>query len=155
MGLIYEGWIAMIRNRDTLIENLLNVGINIYYNGLDIPYNKYSLKNILSKNLEEGLEEIQKIKKAIYSGYYLNLCQWNEKKRVYMLVSKNIPIQTKSEVLPYLNPEFAQQTKPQYIIVSQYILVQSQTSATFEFSCSEYISVMDNYIDVDLKLGLN
>lgn len=155
MGIVYEGWIKLIQNRDSLIENLLTIGVNIYYNGLDIPYNKYNLKEMLRTNLEEGLEEVKKFKKAIYQSHFLNLCQWNENKKTYMLVAKNIPLQIKSEVLPYLNPVLAKQTKPQYIVVSGYTLGQSSTSATFEFSCSEFVSVMDNYVNVDLKLGLN
>jgi hypothetical protein len=152
-GILYDGWINMISNRDILIENLINIGINIYYNTNDIPSYRYNLKHILENDLDIGLKEIGKIKNAIYQGYYLNLCLWNEKKRVYILNSKNIPIQTKSEVLPNLSPENAKQTKPKNIIITNYTFGENMTSTNFEFSCSGFISVMDNYINVDSRLN--
>lgn len=156
-GILYEGWIAMIANRDVLLENLITIGVNVYFNthSDSTVATKFNLKQLLKDNLEEGLDEVRKIKEAIYAGYYLNLCQWNEKKRVYMMLARSLPIQTKSEVLPYLNPVLAKQTKPLHIIVSNYLFTQSQKSATFEFSAtSGFISVMDNYVSVDTRLNL-
>lgn len=155
MKIKYDGLIGVIRNRDVLIENLLNIGINVYYNGLNIEYNKYNLTNIIINNLEEGLDEIRKLKEAIYYGYYLNLCEWNEKKRIYILLSKNIPVTMRSDILPYLDSTYAQQDKPKYIIITQYLLSQNMNNSHYEFSCGEYISVMDNYVDIDSRLGLN
>jgi HrpA-like RNA helicase len=153
-NIVYDGWTIMIANRDVLIENLITIGINVHYNSSNLASGKFNLKQILMRNLDEGLEEVRKIKEAIYSGYYLNLCQWNENKRVYMLLARNIPIQTKSEVLPFLNPVLAKQTKPKFITVSNYMFAQSMMGATFEFSNSGYISVLDNYVNVDMRLNM-
>jgi hypothetical protein len=153
-NILYDGWIIMIANRDVLIENLITIGINVHYNTADEPAGKFNLKQLMLRNLDEGLTEVKKIKEAIYSGYYLNLCQWNEAKRVYMLNSHNIPIQTKSDVLPYLNPVLAKQTKPKFMVVTNYLFNQSQTNSQFEFSSSGFISVMDNYVNVDLNLNI-
>ena len=151
--ILYEGWVIMIANRDVLLENLITIGLNVHYNTANELSGKYNLKQLLIQNLDEGLEEIRKLKEAIYSGYYLNVCQWNENKRSYVLLSRNIIIQTKSEVLPYLNPVLAKQTKPKFITITNYIMSQSQMSATFEFSSSGYISVLDNYVNVDKRLN--
>jgi HrpA-like RNA helicase len=153
--ILYDGWTTLISNRDILIENLINIGINVYYNSTNIQSSQYNLKNILETNLDNGLEEVRKIKNAIYQGYYLNLCEWNDKKNIYMLNSKSIPIQTKSEVLPYLNSQIGgKQTKFKYIIITNYLFTENKTSTGFEFTSSGFISVMDNYVNVDNKLNL-
>ena len=151
--ILYDGWGIMIANRDVLLESLITIGLNVHYNTANELSGKYNLKQLLMQNLDEGLEEIRKIKEAIYSGYYLNICQWNENKRIYVLLSRNIPIQTKSEVLPYLNPIFAKQTKPRFITLTNYTMGVSQLSAIFEFSSSGYISVLDNYVNVDTHMN--
>jgi len=153
-GILYPGWISMISNRNNILDNLISVGINVHYNTAGIHPSKYNLKQILSTNLNEGLEEVKKIKEAIYNGYYSNLCEWNEIKKTYILLAKNVPIAINSHVVPYINPRYSKQSKPQYIVVSDYSLQRSKNSVLFEFNGYGYISVMDNYISVDPKLGI-
>lgn len=153
-GIQYSGWISMISMRNVLLENLVSIGLNIYYNTNGEHASQYSLKKLLSEHLDEGLVEIRKIKEAVYEGYYCNLCQWNEQKKLYIILSRNIPLSVKGAVLPSLNPAIAKQTKPQYITITDYSFEQSRDSAIFEFNGSGFISVMDNYISVDPKLAL-
>lgn len=152
-GIIYSGWIIMLRNRDQLIENLISIGINVYYNGLELPFIKYNLLHIMKNNLEEGLDEIQKIKKCIYDGFRLNLCEFQ--KRSYIMLSKSIPIKIKSSILLYLNDQVAKQTSPKHIIISGYTIKKSMNNSVFEFLCDEFISVLDNFVEVDNRFILN
>ena len=150
----YDGWISMISNRDVLLQNLVTLGIDVNYNTAGIPAGKFILRDVLMANLDEGLEEIRKIKEAIYGGYYINLCQWNERKRAYILLSHNIYMQVTSDVLPMINPAITKQTRPQFMITTDYIFSQSKRGVTFEFESGGFISVMDNYVSVDARLSL-
>jgi HrpA-like RNA helicase len=147
-NILYNGWIQMISNRDVLIESLTDIGINIYYNSLGLPVSEYNLKNILLENLDEGLEEIRKIKEAIYSGFHMNVCIWNNSLKQFVINKRNIPVSITSEILSYIT------NKPNHIIITNYLFTQGSTSLTFEFSSTGFISVLDNYINVDNKLNI-
>lgn len=155
MEISYDGWVMMARYRDLLIQDLLDLGINVYYNTNGFTFKEHNLCKLLRDNFEVGLEEVKKIKQAIYRGYYMNLCKWVPEKYSYISIMRNIPILTESEVLPKIEPGDVEQTRPKYIIVSSYEMLQSKTSPVYEFNAlSAYISVMDNYVDVDDTLGM-
>lgn len=58
--------------RDEIINSFIMAGLNPYYNGLNLPKNKYSLMDMLLKHPSDAVVEIQKLKQCIYTGYYLN-----------------------------------------------------------------------------------
>jgi hypothetical protein len=138
--------------RDELITDLLNVGMNPFYNGLGLPRGKYDLVRILNKNLVEGMEEIAKIKKCILEGYRLNLYMWNAASKSYISVINHNPVTLDSKLLKSLNPSDPEieQVKPQKIIVSGVTLRPSFTQkGMYEFIGAD-VSVLDGFIDPDL-----
>jgi HrpA-like RNA helicase len=151
-GIFYSGLLSVISTRDQLIENMINVGLNPYFNGLNISKNEYNLNKILNSSLEEGLNEIKKIKQSIYSGYICNILKFR-KGRYYSLL-RNIPIKVKSIMISELNNEFAEQTKPMYIAVDNYTMSSKFGSSQFEFISDSFVSVLDNYISPDEKFHM-
>jgi HrpA-like RNA helicase len=156
-----QGLIQVIQLRDEVINDMMSIGLNPYYNSLEIPKGKYNLVNILNRNIGEGLEEIKKIKKCIYEGYKLNYCTWDANINKYISVIFHIPISIKNVITdPLLNNAAATtpnsetmansiQIRPKHIVVSGFLCREvPMTKCAYEFTCGE-ISVLDNYVDVD------
>lgn len=151
-GLIYDGLLEAIAMRDQIIENLITLGINPYYNSLQVPKNAYNLNKIICNQLSEGIDEIKKLKYAIYEGYKCNLLihkKTTNQNSGYFTALRNIPVKVKSNFVSELNAAHAQQTKPMHLVVSSYTLSQIKDSPQFEFVAEEYISILDNYMEVD------
>ena len=147
----YTGLLKVISFRDDVIESFLAIGLNPYYNGLNIDRSEYNLLELFKNNLNDGIAEIIKIKKCIYEGYKFNLCVWNNKYKKYFLYHRNIPIFIKSNVISRMGDD-AIQTNPNFIILSDIIFKTSfMDHNLYEFTSNGYISVMDTYIDVDLN----
>lgn len=148
--------LSVVSARDELITDLLNIGMNPFYNGYGLPRGKYNLTSILSDNLAEGLEEIRKIKKCILEGYRLNLYIWNDALRSYVSSINYNTVTLDSKILKPVNstdPEI-QQTRPQKIIVNQVMLRPSSTKkGMYEFIGSD-ISVLDGFVEPDLEFHL-
>lgn len=72
-----------IELRNEIIVNLTNIGMNPFYNSLDLNPGKYNLSRILRENFDDGFGEIIKIKKCIYDGYKLNVYIWDDVARKY------------------------------------------------------------------------
>lgn len=151
-GIIYSGLISVIAMRDQLIENMIGVGLDPYKNGLDMSKNDYNLNKIIGISLDEGINEIKKIKQAIYEGYKCNVLKF-QNGRYYSLL-RNIPIKIKSSMVLELNEEFAKQVKPMYIVVDNYTLSPKFGSSQFEFIAEGFISVLDLYVSVDEKFHM-
>ena len=163
-----QGLIQVIQLRDEVINDMMSIGLNPYYNSLEIPKGKYNLVNILNRNIGEGLEEIKKIKKCIYEGYKLNYCTWDANINKYISVIFHIPISIKNVITdPLLNNACTEnnadtattpnsestansiQIRPKHIVVSGFLCREvPMTKCAYEFTCGE-ISVLDNYVDVD------
>ncbi len=146
----------IIQTRDELITDLLNVGMNPFYNGYGKPRGQYNLTDILQNNLAEGMEEVRKIKKCIYEGYRMNLYIWNEPAKAYVSHLNHNAVTLDSKILKGVGrPDYEkhpdiQQTKPQKIIVSGVALRQSSTNkGMYEFIGAD-ISVMDGFVEVDM-----
>jgi hypothetical protein len=58
-----DGFLKVIELRDEVIGDMMNMGINPYYNGLGLSRGKYNLTKILRNNIVEGIDEIKKIKR--------------------------------------------------------------------------------------------
>ena len=147
----YTGIAKVIAFRDDLIESFLTIGLNPYYNGLDIDMSNYNLLEIFKQNLNDGINEIIKIKKCIYEGYKFNLCVWNNHYKKYFLHHRNIPIFIKSNVISRMGDDSIQ-TNPNFIVLSEIIFKKSFIDCNlYEFTSTGCISIMDTYIDVDLN----
>jgi HrpA-like RNA helicase len=133
--IIFTGLIQVIETRDIIIENMIDIGLDPYYNGLDIP--KYNLNGIKDKK-----DEIQKLKNCIYNGYRCNLLA-NENK-IYLSQMKGIQIKVKSAIIADL---------PKYIVVDSYSLSQKFGSEQYEFIADGFVSALDKLI-IDAKFYL-
>jgi HrpA-like RNA helicase len=151
-GINYTGMLKLIAIRDEIIESMLKIGLNPYYNGLGL--NVYNLTQILNKNFNDGLEEIRKLKKCILDGYRLNLAHKPPNSQgQYNLLYKQIPIMiTSSLVKPYIEN---QPSLPQYIVLSKINLSASRFNpSVYVISNTGFTSVMDGFVDIDINLLL-
>jgi len=148
-----DGLYAVIEKRDSILIDMLTMGLNPYYNGLALSRGSYNLVNILKQNLEDGLEEIKKIKHCIYEGYRLNLCIWNNISQSYIHQISHNKITLDNKLLkPFKKKLFnnqIQQEMPQKIIIDQIIFRQNpKNKDCFEF-ISDNVSVLDGFVEID------
>jgi hypothetical protein len=148
----YDGFIKVIRARDDFIENLIDAGINPYFNGLGLPYPTYNLNQILTRSLVDGLAEIKKIKYCLYEGLKCNLLK-HDRFTTYTSVFKNVPVKVKSAVVKELNDNMEQKF-PKYVVCNSYMLSQKFGSEQYQFIADGFCSVLDNFVDVDEKFFL-
>lgn len=147
----YNGILEVIAFRDDLIESFIAIGLNPYYNGLNVSQDSYNLLYIFKNSLDDGLKEITKIKKCIYEGYKFNLCVWNNNLKRFILQHKNIPIFVKSNAIDRMGDD-AIQTNPNFIILSDIVFKQSFIDENiYEFTSTGCVSILDSYIDVDIN----
>jgi HrpA-like RNA helicase len=147
-NIMYDGMLQVVSTRDELLESMISIGLNPYYNGMDLPKGQYSLLKILRDNLSDGISEIKKIKKCILDGYRFNLCLFDKSIFKYVSVHRNIPIAIKSSVISRMGGD-AQQNGPKFIIVDDIAMFQMMNgSGMYEFS-SKTVSVLDGFVDVD------
>lgn len=136
----HTGFSLLIELRDEIIANMLEIGLNPFYNGLQIK--NYNLTKILQKNIHEGIDEIIKIKKCIYEGYRCNLALYNKKLNAYITHQTNVKLSPVSYLLH-------QENLPQKIIVSKILVKPSMYNAgMYEYSPQD-ISVMDRFVEID------
>lgn len=149
-GFNYDVLVKIISSRDEMIVDLLNIGLNPFYNGLELPRGTYNLVNILRKDLTEGLEEIRKIKKSIYEGYRFNLLKYDEEAKSYIAKYGHNKVNLSSKLLkPIKLDDDIQQSRPKFIIVSSVMLQSSSNNpGMYEFNGGD-ISVLDGFVDVD------
>lgn len=147
----YDGFMKIIDLRDELLATMLSLGLNPYYNGLELVRGSYNLISILQRNLTEGMNEIIKIKKCIYEGYRFNLYMWNDVLKAYTSNYSHNTISLDTQLTKSLptNDNF-EQNKPQKIIVGNVVLKESfHDKGMYEFS-GENVSVLDGYVNVDV-----
>jgi HrpA-like RNA helicase len=149
VGVKLDGLIAAIALRDEVISDMMTAGLNPFYNGLEIPEGRYSLVEILNRNLIEGLDEIKKIKQCIYDGYYLNIYIWNDMLKSYTSARTHNTVSLISKLVKNITHAEISQSKPQKIIIGDVMLRESMTDkGMYEFTGS-IISVLDGFIEYD------
>ncbi len=151
----YDGLLSVMQKRDSILENLITIGMNPYYNSLGLKNTEYNLNNIIKKSLEDGIEEIKKIKMCLYEGFKCNILGFKRNK--YISLYKNIPVKVKSQLIKEINPE-SNDIHPaiaNYILVDSYLISQKRSSAQFEFIAEGYVSVLDGYVTVDDRFYFN
>lgn len=125
--------------RDEILLDMSTMGLNPYYNGLGLDHS-YNLVSIMRNNLQEGLNEITKIKNCIYEGYRFNLAILNDINKKYIGRFQNS--------LAVTSLFITKEEQPQKIIVSDVTLRKGMMG--YEFSTGS-VSVMDSYVDVDIE----
>ena len=132
--------------RDEIIENFLILGLNPYYNGLNLPKGTYNLLNIMKRNIKEGYEEIIKIKKCIYEGYRYNLAIYNKKLNTYVTNKTHLPVTLETKLI-----RLDKKNLPMYVIIGKIELKESnKEKGTYEFIGSQ-ISILDGYVNIDTE----
>jgi HrpA-like RNA helicase len=128
-----RGLQAVSSLRDEIIYAMLSQDLNIFYNGLDIPYQNYNLIDMVSdKNLFAA--EIRKLKLCIYEGYRLSAATWNKSKTAYVSRYFHKSIALNSQLI---------RDKPNNILVVDLSLIQKKESNLYEFIGSK-ISIIDD-----------
>ena len=136
----YEGLIKVISLRDTLIESLLEIGMNPYYNSLGVTKSDHNLARLLKTKPSIGIDEIRKIKHCIYDGFKLKLVR--KEGADYVIHHKGIPIRVESSML---------RNNAKYAIVSNYEMTEME-NGVYGMSSRGYVSIMDNYVNVDEEI---
>jgi HrpA-like RNA helicase len=145
-----DGLMAVVELRDEIIENMLMIGLNPYFNGMDLPRGLYNLVHILERNLSEGMSEIKKMKMSIYEGYRANLCVCNIETQRY-INRQNCHVELESKIIKpigEMNDEI-QQKRPQKIIVSQIMVSENPFEKGMYIFKGGDVSVMDGFVDID------
>ena len=142
----YYGMTMIIAHRDNMMFNLISQGFNPFYNSLGLSPNQYNLTTILKNNLEEGIEEIRKIKKCIYDGYRMHMVRWNHITGKYHTYHRSIHINIPSKIL---DPFLVEQSMPKFVILSGMTVKRARDGFSYEISGDGYVSVIDGFIDID------
>jgi HrpA-like RNA helicase len=147
----YTGMSQISGLRDEIIESLISIGLNPYYNGMGLERGTYNLLHMFRQNLPDFILELTKIKRCILDGYRFNLCIWNNNEKSYVLHYRNIPIYVRCTVLGRMGDD-AIQTNPNFIILSNIMLRASmKNKGMYEFESTGAVSVMDTHINVDIN----
>jgi HrpA-like RNA helicase len=148
--LIHAGLDKVALRRDEIILDLISMGLNPYWNGLDIETGKYSLLKMFRENLDECVSEIKKIKQCIVDGFRFNIVIWDNTVKKYILHHRNTPVCIRAPVLSRMGDN-AVQTNANFLISSDIMLRQCQNNKDmFQFEHSGCISILDSYLGVDL-----
>ena len=156
----YSAFLNIVEARDEVIRDMLGMGLNPYYNGLGLTRGTYNLVSILRRNLQEGVEEVRKLKQCIYEGYRFNVCEWNPKVKSYINVHYHYEVFIDSNMLKplFVESKYNDQIKqmsPQTIIVRHVRLGPSfRKKGMFEFR-ADYASSMDGYVNIDKSFLVN
>lgn len=137
------GFTDAVKLRDEIIAQMLEMGLNPFYNGLNMKRHTYNLVNILRTNIVMGLGEVVKIKKCIYDGYRNNLAIYNKKLNSYVMQQTNTKINVESSIVS---------SKPKKIIVSGILIKQNFFApGTYNANATD-VSVMDKFVDIDTSI---
>ncbi len=156
----YVNLMSAVSFRDEIIDSMLESGLNPFYNGLGMPKGTYNFSKIYKSNVKEGIDEVIKIKKAILSGYRLNLATWNERGRSYYLSYRNQKIFVRSPLTTYVpvagkdvrgGPSSSPSMIPTNIIISSPMLNLTADKTMYELQSGGVISIMDGFVDIDMQ----
>lgn len=143
----YDNMLYVVSVRDEIIEGLISIGVDPYYNGLMLEQGTYNLTDIFKRSLEDGIEEIKKLKKCILDGYRGNLARWNPVANTYEMIHRPAKVRVKS---PLVSEIAAEQQRPQIVALSNLILQSDFGGVTYSFSNAGSVSVLDGFIDLDI-----
>ncbi len=154
-GFKYDGLLGIIQARDELIDSMINIGVNPYYNGLNLKRGTYNLKTIINKDLNIGMSEIAKIKSCIYDGYKLNTATYDKNKRAYVSDWRKCVINNVESKLvrPIQVPESerdVRQMQPTHIIFSGFLISANRNNRDmYILGAENMIGVLDGFVDID------
>jgi HrpA-like RNA helicase len=112
-GLKFDGLMEVIYMRDKIIDDMVKIGLNPFYNRV-------------KENSYNSPEDVKDIKMCVYEGYKCNMFKHNSG-NLYNSCFNDILIKVKSNILKKM------EIKPSYIIVDNYTLAQKFDDAQYEF----------------------
>jgi hypothetical protein len=134
-----------------LRDEIINIMINVI--GLDPFANRdisTKLRDVLTNNMCDGLDEIKKIKRCVYESHRLMLAIWDNKLNQYVMNHTHVPINISNDILlPLPMIDDIKQVRPKFVVVTQLNLVKNMKTTLYEYA-GTMISVLDNFIDVDI-----
>ena len=149
----FDGLMKVISIRDSIIENMLTIGLNPYYSEIE----DMSFTSLLKTMPDIAISELCKIKKCAYEGWKANLFQ-HESGNNYKSVAKNILVKVKSVIVKpkstITESKNSTSNQPQFI-VANYALASKFGSAQYEFLADDFVCVLDGYVYPDLTFFLN
>lgn len=147
----YDSLLSIGQKRNEIIETLINIGLNPYISGLDVPMGSYNLNNILKNSMVDGINEVIKIKKAIYEGYKYNICTYNDMLHQYILDRQQLPIIIQSPLIQYLPAtKEIKQFIPKKIVISGMVCKsRPRDKGKYKYIAAGAVSVLDGFIDMD------
>lgn len=151
----YDGLMDRIQARDELIDLMINIGLNPFYNGLNLKRGTYNLKTIINKDLNFGMTEIAKIKSCIYDGYKLNTATFDVNKKVYISDWRKCPIEVIDsklvKQLPVSESERdVRQMQPLHIIFSGFLISGNRKNrGMYSLGADGAVGVLDGFVDID------
>lgn len=144
IGVRFQGLMNIIEARDELINDMLHMGLDPYYNGLELPRGSYNLLSIIKKDAQLGRAEIVKIKQCILEGYRYSVCVYDQQRQTYICQNTQVPVKIKSTLVS--------KNAPSVIVATQMQITSQPGSAQLEYQfVGKDISVMDNFINVDVN----
>jgi hypothetical protein len=142
-GLSLDRLMLVVETRDDIISDFLTLGLNPFYNGLGLE--EYDLRTIFT-HLDEGLDEVCKIKNCIYEGYRSNLII--KKPQGFVNVG-DVPVNVESELIK----KIGKSVSVNYMISYGMLIKKSKITQKYMISASG-ICVLDGYVNVDLSFGM-
>ena len=144
----YDNMLRVVSVRDEIIESLIVLGIDPYYNGLNLDHGTYNLAEIFKQNLDDGVAEIKKIKRCIVDGYRCNVARWNPAANSYEMDHRHAKIKVRSSLVSEIATE---QQRPQVIVLSGTVLQADFGTVNYSFNSSGSVCVLDGFVDLDMQ----
>jgi HrpA-like RNA helicase len=143
-GLSYDALQKVTAYRDELLDDILSLNLNPFYSSYELSPGLYNIIDIMSRNFDEGLVEIKRIKQCIYEGHRFNLCVQRDNELGYRINHNGVNIKIKSDVTKN------KITKPRYIIATEISISKTDLeTSTYGFTGAS-VSVLDNFVPVDI-----
>ena len=143
-GLIYEGLLNISAAIDEIIFILIqNIGLDPFYNGLQLSSTNYNLKNMMLNDPETGLQEIKKIKKCIHESYRFNIATWSDVSSEYIMNNTGKFITIDAHIFDIKDSPLE---KPYTVTVGRKVMRSVKNNYIL---IGSNISVLNGYIEID------
>jgi hypothetical protein len=154
----------MAQLRDEIITTMIGIGLDPYWNGLGLERGTFNLVDILRNNLQNGMDEVCKLKLCIADGYRFNILTKEIMSRdglgqnanredvsampeVYIRNYRKYKVSIRSSLIKTI---VERQKKPNNIVSSSIGMRKGRSE--YEFIADSPISVLDGFISPDLRL---
>lgn len=137
-------------DRENIINELLNNGIDVLYN---------NEMKLINQESEQFMTSVINIKKCVYEGLKFNILILDEDTGIYKSL-KNLQVKVESNIL---NIKLQNKLKsigvlydniiPKYILTDKFIISLENTQEIMYYINTNFISILDGYIYPDIFIG--